>query len=405
VDVHYEFSTVALVNDASRVVCRERLEHRDRERLRRRLSDWPSGLSVVMEASFGWGWLSDLMDEVGLKVRLSNCYKVEQMRKARGEVKTNDKDAALLAPLPREASNWWEVWRAPAEVRDRREWMRHRMDLVNLQTQTKCRVHAIFHRHGIFHDFSDLFGAGGRKFLKALCEGEDRQSVYLRGGSLEALRGDVALLLHLRQELARIAAHLRKELDRSESVRWLVSVPGFGLILAHVVLAEVGVLDRFGSARALASYSLLAPRSRDTGAPLPADRTPLGRHLGHRGNRTLKWAFIEAAHGAVRSGGVWRAMFNRATDGGRRDRGHGYVKVARALVAVVYAVLRDRRMYQAQRPSPRGQTTKESSQPTTESSQRMKQSQRSSSRTARPGTGRPSRPMVAAGCNGRGTSS
>jgi len=369
VDVHYEFSKAALVDARGRVVRLERLEHRDREALLEHLSRWPAGMTAVLEASFGWGWLSDLMEEAGLKVRLSNCYKVEQMRKARGEVKTNDKDAALLAPLPREATNWWEVWRAPKEVRDRREWMRHRMDLVSLQTQTKCRIHAVFHRHGIFHDFSDLFGGGGRKFLLALCEGKDPQSRYLTGGALEALRGEWVLLLHLRQELAAIAVRLRKELERCQEARWLISVPGFGLILAHVVLAEVGEVERFASAKALASYSLLAPRARDTGESPPADRSPLGRHLGKRGNRTLKWAFIEAAHGAVRSGGPWRAIFDRATHGGRKDRGRGYIKVARALVDVVYAVLRDQRMYQQQRPS----------HPAT-----------------RPGTGRPYRPMVVA---------
>jgi len=370
VDVHYKFSKVALVDESGRVVRRERLEHRDREALRRQLSGWPAGMTVVMEASFGWGWLSDVMEEVGLKVRLSNCYKVEQMRKAHGVGKTNDKDAALLAELPLETKNWWEVWRAPAEVRDRREWMRHRMDLVSVQTQTKARIHAIFHRHGIFHDFSDLFGGGGRRFLAGLCAGKDPQSEYLRGGSLEALRADMGLLVHVRGELARIALRLRKELERSEVTRWLMSVPGFGLILAHVVQAEVGDLRRFRSSRALANYSLLAPGCHDTGEAPPAGRAPLGRHLGRRGNRTLKWAFIEAAHGAVRSGGLWRAMFERATDGGRKDCGRGYVKVARTLVDVVYAVWRDERMYQEQRPK---------------------------RKTTRPGTGRPSRPMVAAG--------
>ena len=382
VDVHYQFSKVALIDADGKVVQRERLGHRDREGLRAWLSRWPAGMTVVMEASFGWGWLSDLMEETGLNVRLSNCYKVEKMRQARGQVKTNDKDAALLAPLPMEATNWWEVWRAPWEARDRREWLRHRMDVVSLQTQTKCRIHAIFHRHGIFHDFSDLFGAGGRKFLVALCEGKDPQSGYLSGGALEALRGDVVLLLHLRQELARIAVRLRKDLKRSQEAQWLISVPGFGLILAHVVLAEGGDLGRFGSSRALASYSLLAPQAHDTGESLPGVRPPLGRHLGRRGNRTLKWAFIEAAHGAVRSGGPWREMFDRATQGGRKDRGRGYIKVARALVDVVYAVWRDRRRYEDRR------------WPTRDG--RMKQTRRSSSRTARPGTGRPCRPMVAA---------
>ena len=90
------------------------------------------------------------------------------------------------------------------------------------------------------------------------------------------------------------------------------------------------------------------PRSNDSGQALAPGKSPLGRHLGHRGNRTLKWAFIEAAHGAVRKGGQWREMFDRATDGGRRDRGRGYIKVARVLVDVVYAVWRDQRMYKPQ---------------------------------------------------------
>ena len=163
-----------------------------------------AGIPVVMEASFGWGWLSDLMKEAGFEVRLSNCFKVEKMRKARGWVKTNDKDAALQAKLLLEKDAWWEVWRAPREVRERREWMRHRADLVIIQTQTKNRIHAIFHRHGVFHDFSDLFGGLGRRFLVVLMNGQDRQSVHLPTGAKEALRGDLELQDHLRRALAKI---------------------------------------------------------------------------------------------------------------------------------------------------------------------------------------------------------
>jgi len=382
VDVHYRFSTVALADRNGRVLRRERLDHQDRAALRARVARWPTGMPVVLEASFGWGWLSDLLEAAGLDVRLGDCFKVEKMRQARGMVKTNDKDAALLAPLPWEPTNWWEVWRAPPAVRDRREWLRHRMDLVAMQTQVKCRIHAIFHRHGIFHDFSDLFGAGGRRFLAALCARRDAQSRYLPAGALEALRSEVSLLGHLRAELAEIARRLRACLERSEVTRWLHSVPGFGVILAHLVSAEVGQLDRFRSAKALAAYSLLAPRSRDTGEAPPRGRAPLGRHLGRRGNRTLKWAFIEAAHGAVRSGGAWRALFDRVTDGGRRDCGRGYIKVARALVDVVYAVWRDGRPYEERRP-PRREV-------------RMDARRWFSVDRTRPGTGRPVRPMVAA---------
>jgi transposase len=333
-DVHYKFSTVTFRDAAGRVVRRERLDHSDRDRLRERLGPWPVGIPLVLEASFGWGWLGDLLQEAGLEVHLANCYKLEQMRKARGAVKTNQKDADLISLLPLEKEPWWEVWRAPPEVRNQREQMRFRADLVALQTMVKNRIHAGFHRHGIFHAYSDLFGVEGRQFLAQLAL---HGSPWLSAEALRALRGQVRLLDHLRQQLADIARVLRRQLDHTPLIQRFRGIPGFGLILGHVVAAEVGRIERFPSHKKLASYCLLAPQAQDTGEADPG-RAPLGRHLGHRGNRTLKWAFIEAAHGAVRHGGRWRKMFDRVTAGGTRDRQRGYIKVARELVKIVYVV-------------------------------------------------------------------
>ena len=333
-DVHYKFSNVTFRDAGGKVVCRQRLDHPDRWRLRQRLSQWPAGTQVVMEASFGWGWLSDLVEETGMNVDLSNCFKVEQMRKARGWVKTNKKDADLISLLPFELSDWWKVWRAPPEVRNRREQMRFRSDLVGIQTAVKSRIHAVFHRHGVFHEFSDLFGAKGRKFLAELCS---YNPANLAPEALMALRGNVRVLDHLRRQLAEIARVLHSQLDKTPLTMRLKTISGIGLILAHVLAAEIGKIERFRNHKSLASYSLLAPRADDTGEG-DASQSPKGRHLGLRGNRTLKWAFIEAAHGAVRSGGRWRAIFDRVTDGGRKDRNRGYIKVARELVKVVYAV-------------------------------------------------------------------
>jgi transposase len=333
-DVHYKFSAVTFRDKAGRVVRRERIEHPQRDRLWEHLNRWPKGLPIVLEASFGWGWLSDLLSEAGLEPHLSNCYKLEQIRKARGWVKTNKKDADMLSLLPFEPSYWWKVWRAPLQVRNRREQMRFRGDLVGLQTKAKSRIHAIFHRHGIFHEFSDLFGCQGRKFLAELCL---HNPTNLSPQALLALRGQIKLLDHLRRQLADVARILHKQLVKTPLIIRLKTIDGVGLILAHVLAAEIGRIERFRNHKALASYSLLAPRADDTGQDDPG-HSPLGRHLGHRGNRTLKWAFIEAAHGAVRSGGRWRAMFDRVTNGGRKDRNRGYIKVARELVKVVYAI-------------------------------------------------------------------
>ena len=387
VDVHYKFSTVTLRDAAGRVVAREKLDHRDRSALREQIGRWPRGTPLVLEASFGWGWLSDEMRAAGLVPQLSNCYKVAQMRKARGGVKTNGKDSELLSLLPAETDRWWEVWLAPPEVRDRREWLRYRMSLVALQTQTKNRIHAIFHRQGVYHGFSDLFGSQGRRFLMTLCATGRHDGGLVPPGALAALGGQVRLLLGLRGELARVAVSLREQLACQPLVARLSTIPGFGLILSHVVSAEVGQIERFRSHKALASYSGLAPQANDTGEA-DASRAPLGRHLGKRCQRTLKWAFIEAAHSAVRSGGRWRAMFDRVTSGGTKDRQRGYVKVARELVTVVYVVWSKNVTYQASppgRPGSRGA------------------GRRGGKRDSRSGTGQPCHAMVPAAC-GRQTS-
>ncbi len=350
-DVHYKFSTVTMRDEQGRIAARERLEHTDRTALRARLAQWPKGVPAVVEASFGWGWLSDELAAAGMDVHLSNCYKVEQMRKARGECKTNRKDADLLSLLPWEAEPWWRIWLVPPEVREQREWMRYRADLVGVQTQTKSRICALFHRHGVFHEFSDLFGCKGRSFLAELC-GEGRHAGgVLPPGALAALRGQVRLLDQVRQQLAEVARRLRRVLAHDELTQRLAGIPGFGLVLAHVLKSEIGQIERFGgNHNRLASYSLLGPRANDTGED-DRSQSPLGRHLGQRGNRTLKWAFIEAAHGAVRHGGRWRAVFDRATKGGKKDRNRGYIRVARELVAVVTAVWKNGTTYQERPPA------------------------------------------------------
>jgi transposase len=333
---------------------RQRLEYKDRGKLREQLRSWPKGTPVILESTFGWGWISDELAEAGLEPHLANSRKVAAWRDARGLAKSNRIDSDLVSELWSQQPRWWEVWLAPPKVREQREWMRHRADLVEVQTQTKSRICAVFHRHGIFHEFTDLFGVKGRALLAELCREGRHAGGVLAPGALTALRGEVRLLDHVRKELADVAIKLRKELKHDDLTRRLAGIPGFGLILSHVLKSEIGQIERFGGNHdRLASYCLLGPRADDTGEQDPT-KSPLGRHLGRRGNRTLKWAFIEAAHGAVRKGGRWRAMFDRVTKGGKMDRNRGYIRVARELVAVVTAIWKNRTTYQETPPARRG---------------------------------------------------
>ena len=316
------------------------------------------------------GGLSDELSDAGLEPHLASSAKVAGWRQARGIAKSNRTDADLLSELPSEQERWWEVGLAPPEVRDPREWLRYRMGLVGMQTQIKNRIHAVLHRHGILHEQADLFGTEGRRFLNLLVA---PNAITLRDSARMTMKGHLQMLDHVRRQIAEATREIRRQIKTDPAGERLRTIPGIAWILAYTLLAEIGRIDRFVSAKHLASYSLLAPRAFDSGDE--DGEAPKGRHVGFVGRRTLKWAFIEAAHGAVRHGGRFRTIFDCRTNGGKRDRNRGYIAVAHALCRVTYVLWTQEIVYTENLPSRPGH--------------------RSRSRTSRPGTGQPEDPRVA----------
>ena len=350
-DHHRRFGRVTARDAQNRVVWRDRLEYRDRAALRQKLAQWPQGLPVVLEGTFGWGWMSDELLAAKLEPHLANSGKLAGWRKARGLAKNNRLDADLLSEVWLERERWWEVWLAPPEVRRQREWMRYRMGLVRTQTALKNKTHAILHGHGVWHEYTDLFGVQGRRFLNLLVAGQEGN---LPESTRRVLKGELQLLDALRRQIAGATRLLRRELTGSQAGQWLRTLPGISWILSHTILAEVGRFDRFPSAGHLASYSLLAPRACDSGDE--DGGTPIGRHVGKIGRRTLKWAWMEAAHTAVRSSPRMRALYDRRTDGGQRDKNRGVILVAHQLCRIGYLLEKKQMAYLENPPAgPTGQ--------------------------------------------------
>jgi len=352
-DVHRKFSIAAARDASHKIVWRERLEHVDRNGLRKRLSQWPAGTPVVLEGTFGWGWMSDELKAAGVDPHLSSSGKVAGWRQARGLAKSNKIDADLLSELwdqkPElrhgELVRWWEVWLAPQEVRDQRELLRHRMSLVKVQTETKNRIHALLHRHGIVSEFADLFGVAGRRFLSLLMNDQER----LRPTARMTLKDQLILLDALRRLIAQATRQFREQLKPSVNGQRLMSLPGVSTVLAYTIIAEIGRIERFRKSRSLTRYSLLAPQADDSGDE--REGKPIGRKIGHAGRHVLQWAWIEAARGAVRKDASFRAIFNRRTDNGKKDRNRGYITVANVMCKVAHAMLSKQTDYQEVAPT------------------------------------------------------
>jgi transposase len=256
------------------------------------------------------------------------------------------------------------------------------MGLVQLQTQTKNRIHATLHRHGIVQDLSDLFGRKGLAFLRQLCDAGDGR---LRDSARQTLAGHMELLKQLRQQIATVTREIRRQVSADAQAECWRSLPGVSWVLAYTIFAEVGDVRRFKDARCLASYALLAPLADESGDE--SDTTPMGRHVGHAGRRTLKWAFIEAAHGAVRRSAYFKAVFDRRTECGKKDRNRGYIAVAHVLSRVGFACCRHGTRYSEHPPARPGSKTAQTSAET---------SPRLEAEASRPGPGQPEDPMAVA---------
>jgi transposase len=102
-----------------------------------------------------------------------------------------------------------------------------------------------------------------------------------------------SLLTHLgevQERIRGIEKRMKAVFKETEEIRLLQSIPGVGFLLATVILNEVGDVNRFPSASALASYAGTTPRVKSSGG-----RTRMGP-LRRDVNHYLKWAFSEAGN-------------------------------------------------------------------------------------------------------------
>ena len=328
IDVHGKYSQVCVLDGEGSVLGQERWEHDQVSQLQQRLGELVPGTPAVLEATGCWMWLAEQLEAAGLEVYLAHAAKVRLIAEAR--LKTDRVDAEVLAQLLR-TGFLPEAYLAPREVRDQRALLGHRQALVHIRTAVKNRIHALLRRFNLQVAATDIFGVKGRRQLEGLS---------LPGPYEELLRDWLKLLGQLEELIGRSERQIRRQLAQDNRADLLLSLPGVGLLTAHLLLAEVGPIERFRSAKKLVSYAGLCPSTRQSGA-----KSFHGR-VGPAGRTYLKWALIESAHTAARRDPYCARLYHRLC----RSKGPGkaVVAVARFLAEMVWKVLKEGQPYRVQ---------------------------------------------------------
>ncbi|MHA7142956.1 IS110 family RNA-guided transposase [Arthrobacter sp. Sr33] len=145
-------------------------------------------------------------------------------------------------------------------------------------------------------------------------------------------------------EIADVDAEITELFGQHPSADVLLSMPGFGPILAATFLANIGgSLDAFDSVDRLASVAGLAPVPRDSG------RISRNLHRPRRFNRRLLRTCYLAALSSLKNSPASRIYYDRKRGEGKSPK-QALIALARRRINVIWAMLRDHTPYQEPAP-------------------------------------------------------
>ena len=238
---------------------------------------------VVVESTFNWYWLVDGLIENGYSVHLANTTAIQQYDGIK--YTDDDTDATWLAEMLR-LNLLPEGYIYPKEDRGIRDLLRKRAQLVRIRTTNILSLKTIISREtGRQIKRDDVNKLNSEELLKIL---DNNQDVYL------AANANLRILHALNNEIKELEKYIKSKVNLRPEFKNLKTVPGIGDILALAIMLETGEISRFKDVGNFSSYC------RCVGSKRLSNGKKKGENNRKNGNKYLAWAFVEAAHFAIR---------------------------------------------------------------------------------------------------------
>jgi transposase len=320
-DVHKQYVVVGAVNAQQQVILAPRRVDLDD------LADWSRQHlrktdAVVLEATISAWYLCDQLSPLVASVAVAHPHLVKLIATAR--VKTDARDTLHLARLLA-AGLIPPVWIPPQEVRELRALVAHRERLIRQRTQAKNRLRSTLQRYHLIPPVGGLFASAQRAWWEALSLSATEKLRILQ--DLRLLDSLELLVEEIDTELTRLSGTERW----MSQVTFLIQLPGIGVINALVLLAAIGDITRFPSAKHLVGYAGLGASVHASG------QTYQTGHITKQGRKEMRAALVEAAWMAVEHHPYWKEQFERLTT--RIGKKKAIVAIARKLLVIIWHVL------------------------------------------------------------------
>jgi transposase len=220
----------------------------------------------------------------------------------------NEKKASESLAILHAAGLLRGVWVPPQQVRDWRCLVAQRHDRVTAATQAKNRLHAILFRHQIEKPKSSLpFSSKRRDFWRSLPVSPVEKL---------AIELDLEIIDQAEAQKAKLKKVMTETVLADERLPYLVQLPGVSTLGALTILAAIGTIERFPSAKQLVGYAGLGAKVHDSG-----QKRSTGK-ITKSGRRDIRAVLVEAAQTAVIHDPYWKAELKAARTAHGPEQSH-----------------------------------------------------------------------------------
>jgi len=329
IDLHSTNSVVVVIDDEDRVLFRQRLAN-DLNAILGALSPFAAELvGVVVESTYNWYWLVDGLMAAGFELHLANPAAIIQYSGLKH--RDDDDDAAWLGHLLR-LGLLAEGYIYPREERGTRDLLRRRGQLVRQNTANLLSIQNQVTRA------TGLRISGNR--VKQL-QPDEVAALGMGADAALGIGANLAVMASLKAQIQGLERTVLGRLVADDMYRMLLTVGGIGKILGLTIRLETGDPERFASAGNYASYCRC----------VTSQRVSNGRNKGQgnrrNGNAHLAWAFVEAAHMAIRFDGGAKRFYQRKK--AKTKMVVARKAVAHKLARACWHVMRDRVPFESKR--------------------------------------------------------
>jgi transposase len=282
IDLHSNNCVVVITDENDKIVVSKRTPNRLEEIIALLEPHRDELVGVVVESTYNWYWLVDGLQEAGYVVHLANTA---GMVSYEGLKHGNDESDAVnlartlrLGILP--TGHIMEK-----SFRAIRDLARKRIRLVQHRTS-----HVVAAQNILSRESGSSMSASAIKRLTP----ESAMELAIQRDAAHAIRANVAVINQLNEEIERIEKRLQECVALRPEFELLNTVPGIGRILSTIIMLEAGPITRFAQVGHFASYC------RCVNSQHLSNGKKKGAGNTKNGNKYLAWAFVEAAHFAMR---------------------------------------------------------------------------------------------------------